>query len=592
MKASVLRPGADAKPTPISTLLRFFVPVLVSRLTTQVTAVVDTAVVGLAGPTELAALAPALAVTDTCEFVFIFLNVAATALVAASWSQKDLYESRSIVTHGVILAVASGIAVGVLALPMSQPAVTAIVGEDDPEVITAAVKYLRIRIAGLPLAALLVVLQSSLQGMRDAVTPMLAFVSGAMANGALDYLLCVYSGWGIAGAGVATLLARSLQVLVLGCVAYRRLSVPFTSAEDTSTAHSPSWKVIVSLRSMRKFGRLGFPVLAVLAGKLCAYNSMTYAAGARVIPDLAAHQVISSIFGISCKPGDALSQTALAFIPGTLAAGVGGGVNVTTNTRIMLMRLFVIAVIGTAVVSAGAVLACLGGSGAFTGDERVITTVQSVAGWLFASVAPHAHMMVAEGALLALEDTTFLVAAYAAMVPPFLGAMVLVRSHSLGVHGVWACMGGLQVVRLLLFAVRLAASFATQARERKGLPLLPSCFPYLSPSLAGAEGYTTKSWFDVAAASLSKWRQGLLRSFGVEEVDAQDSGLVTYPSSPKSERSSDTSKSSESTSQGGSQRSRMNARSLGSLNDAINTALSGCLPERDSTHTRNTVEMV
>jgi hypothetical protein len=63
----------------------------------------------------------------------------------------------------------------------------------------------------------------------------------------------------------------------------------------------------------------------VLLGKVSCYNAMTLAATRCGVTALAAHQAMICIFFLGCKFGDAVSQTAQAYLPACFDFSSGSG---------------------------------------------------------------------------------------------------------------------------------------------------------------------------------------------------------------------------------------------------------------------------
>ena len=74
-------------------LLRFTLPTLSALLSSEVMSVIDTAVVGASSSMELAALGPAIMLTDSSAYLFFWLNVACTNLVASALARDDAEEA-------------------------------------------------------------------------------------------------------------------------------------------------------------------------------------------------------------------------------------------------------------------------------------------------------------------------------------------------------------------------------------------------------------------------------------------------------------------------------------------------------------------
>jgi len=95
-------------------MIRFALPALGSWLVSPLMSLVDTAVVGRsASSLELAALGPATMVGDSLSYLFSFLSVATTNLIATSLASEDAGGDdavREILATAVRLALLCGVA--------------------------------------------------------------------------------------------------------------------------------------------------------------------------------------------------------------------------------------------------------------------------------------------------------------------------------------------------------------------------------------------------------------------------------------------------------------------------------------------------
>ena len=191
----------------VSELLRFTLPTLSALLSSEVMSVIDTAVVGASSSKELAALGPAIMLTDSSAYLFFWLNVACTNLVASALAKEDADEAfKSLsdtlwcaATIGVVMSVllyffgARGRAPPAAATPPRPPARAlgplpprpagpaglAALTTKAPETLAAASTYLRLRLFTLPALILTMVLQAACTGSKDAVSPLIAVIAGA-----------------------------------------------------------------------------------------------------------------------------------------------------------------------------------------------------------------------------------------------------------------------------------------------------------------------------------------------------------------------------------------------------------------------------
>ncbi|BBJ42425.1 hypothetical protein SSPO_051430 [Streptomyces antimycoticus] len=137
---------------------------------------VDSAVIGHLGTTQLAGLGVAAALLATAVNIFVFLAYATTGAVARRVGAGDLAGAIRQGMDGIWLALLLGAAVIAVALP-TAPAIVDLFGASDTAA-PYAITYLRISTLGIP--AMLVVLAATgvLRGLQDTRTPLYVAIGG------------------------------------------------------------------------------------------------------------------------------------------------------------------------------------------------------------------------------------------------------------------------------------------------------------------------------------------------------------------------------------------------------------------------------
>jgi len=165
----------------------------------------------------------------------------------------------------------------------------------NPTILESAVRYFQIRSLSLPVYLLGNVLQASLLGAQDSVTPLIAIVCSTVINVVGDFVGVLKLAYGLAGAAVATTAAEVIEKCALLGPSRKKLLSPNTikgfgilppyGAKDESS------------QSTRAFLKFVAPVLTLIFGKIAAFGVMTHVAAA--LPGeatLASHQILLSIF--------------------------------------------------------------------------------------------------------------------------------------------------------------------------------------------------------------------------------------------------------------------------------------------------------
>ena len=431
-------------------LFRFFVPTLTSLLSSEAMSVVDTAVVGRASAAELAALGPATMLSDSTAYIFFWLNVATTSLFASRLSSSSADDAYDVLSDALWVALACGAGLAV-ALHLFGPAgLAGICGSAASESLPAARKYLSIRLLGTPAFMVSTVLQAACLGSRDSVSPLCVLLVSGTLNLVLDLHLVIGRGMGIGGAAIATLVAQLAQMLMLTAVVQRKRARLGASGGPLLLRGRPA------LGRIGAFLKFAGPIFLVLVGKVSCYNAMTLAATTLGVISLASHQVLVSVFFLACKFGDALSQTAQAYLPACLVASQdsSGPSGSTEVAQTLSNRLFSLSALLGAAVAAISYAVVTRAPTLFTTDMLVIAQMRRVAPLIASALLIHPACMCAEGLLLGKRELTFLARAYAGNIAVFLTALYAISRRALGLSAVWMGLTAFQAVRLAQFGMR------------------------------------------------------------------------------------------------------------------------------------------
>ena len=439
-------------------LRRFALPALALWISGPTLTLIDTAAVGRSAKfgdsaLEIAALGPATSLCDATGFVFAFLNVAATNLLASAENDD---EKRYVASRGATLALGLGIAAAVVLVVFADLALKIFIGNSSRSnealaVHALSLSYARVRALGLPFLLVSNALTAACLGAKDSVSPLKATMASAVANIVGDYLAVVAWRRGVKGAAEATFLAQGVAAAFLldrcrrpgGPLAGLGLSGILSLGSKSSRPSSSS-----------TFRGFAAPVLVLVFSKIASFGVMTHAAAKLGEVTLAAHQLAFTLYLLASLVLEALAaQTAQAFVPPLRKA--------PRLRRALVDQLARFAAVSGVFVAGLTYLVAARGGALFTPDLAVGQALKNVAVPLAASIFLHAAVAHGEGVLLATADLTFVGAAYAisALLFPvaLLGAIygVLPGFITSG-RDVWTAFLGFQIARALVFQLRAA----------------------------------------------------------------------------------------------------------------------------------------
>ena len=408
------------------------VPALGALAAEPLYVLVDTAIVGHLGTTELAALAIAATVLTTAFTVFNFLTYGTTAHVARLHGAGRGEEAALVGSQALWLSLGIGFVLLVAVVPLAPHAVALMGGEG--EVARQATMYLRLAALGAPFFMLATAGQGFLRGISDLRTPLVILVAAHAANVVLELLFVYGFGWGLAGSAWGTVIAQA------------GMGVAFVVVQRRAGWQRPQWSRIRPL--VRIGGHIAVRTSALLGSFLVASAVL-----ARVGPaSLGAHQIAFQLFIFL-----ALVLDALAIAGQVMVGGMLGGGDVA-SARAAALRM-----IGWSVLAGAAFGLLLLAFGdliprAFTSDPAVVAEAKEI-WWIFALMMPaNGAVFALDGILIGAGDTRFLMWGMLAAAAVYVPVALLALEQGWGISGVWLGLAGLIAVRLATCAARFAGS--------------------------------------------------------------------------------------------------------------------------------------
>ncbi|WP_103535852.1 MATE family efflux transporter [Streptomyces sp. SM11] len=394
---------------------------------------VDSAVVGHLGTPQLAGLGIAAALLMTAVSIFVFLAYATTAAVARRVGAGDLPAAIRQGMDGIWLALLLGAAVVALAVP-TAPWLVDIFGASDTAA-PYAITYLRISILGIP--AMLVVLAATgvLRGLQDTRTPLYVAIGGFTANAALNVTLVYGAGLGIAGSAWGTVIAQ-----VGMAAAY--LVVVIRGARRHGASLRPD------AAGIRASARAGVPLL-VRTLSLRAVLMIATAVAARLGDvDIAAHQIILSLWSLTAFALDAIAIAGQAIIGRYLGANDEKGAREACR-RMVEWGIGCGIVLGVLIVLARPLFIPL-----FTNDPSVQDTLLPALLVVAVSQPIAGVVFVLDGVLMGAGDGRYLAWAMLVTLAVFAPVALLVPSLGGGLTALWWAMTLMMTVRLVTLWLR------------------------------------------------------------------------------------------------------------------------------------------
>jgi putative MATE family efflux protein len=392
---------------------------------------VDTAIVGHLGRSQLAALGIAAVVLGGWFAIFNFLQYATTAQVARAAGAGEAKTARRLGAQAMWLALVFGVAVAVFVAAAAEPLVSLMGGKGTTA--DYAVTYMRIAVVGLPAAFIALGASGYLRGVSDLKTPLVIVVAGNAVNVVLELLFVYGFDWGIRGSAWGTAIAQLGMGAAFVVVVLRSLRPGETRLELGLTRRLLSlgkWIFIRTTSLMLSF---------VLAGAVATRFGDAA---------IAAHQVAFQLWIFLALVLDSVAIAGQIIVGRELGAGRREAAYGASERMIWLSvalgGVFAVAML----VLAGVI------PRAFTDDVSVLD--QTALLWpLFALMQPlNGAVFALDGILIGASDGRFLAVSMFGAFAACAAVLLLTVQADWGIRGVWAALVVLIVGRLALMTTR------------------------------------------------------------------------------------------------------------------------------------------
>jgi len=423
-----------AEPSAVSArrIAALALPALLVLAAEPIYVLVDTAVVGHLGRTQLAALALGGGMLSIAAWLGTVLAYGTTGRAARRFGAGD----RAAAVHEGVqaswLALTVGVAMAALAQLGAAP-LTRVLAGSDGEVARGAAEWLRIAALGAPGIMLAMAGNGWMRGVQDTRRPVLYVIGANVLSAVLCPLLVYPAGLGLVGSAIANVAAQTVG----GVLFVRALVV-----ERVALAPDPPMlrRQLMVSRDLHVRGA---------AFQVCFLSAAAVAARFGTAA-LGAHQIALQLWMFCALALDAVAIAAQSLVGATLGAGDTTAAH-RAAARIARIGGVCGVALGLAIAAGAVVLPSL-----FSPDPQV--RAQALVAWpWFVAMQPLAGVVFAlDGVLIGAGDVRYmrnltLVAALGFFLP----AIWLAHALNLGLGGVWAGLTGFIVVRLVALLLRV-----------------------------------------------------------------------------------------------------------------------------------------
>jgi MATE family, multidrug efflux pump len=409
-------------------IFRLAVPALGALAAEPLYVLVDTAIVGHIGTTQLAALALATTVLLSGFTIFNFLTYGTTAQVARLHGAGEDEQAAEVGAQAQWLALAIGAVLLGLALATAAPLVTLMGGDGD--VRDDAIGYLRIAALGAPAFMLASAGQGFLRGTGDLRTPLVILVAAHTLNIVLEVLFVYGFGWGLAGSAWGTVIAQAA------------MAAAFVVVQRRAGWAAPDW------RRIRRLIRVGGEIAVRTTALLSVFLICSAVLARENAESLGAHQIGYQLFLFIALVLDAIAIAAQVMVGRMLGGADAAGAYAASRRMI-----------GWSVVFGGlfaAVLLVLAPvlPHAFTDDGAVVARAHAMWPLLVAMMPFNGAVFALDGILIGAGDTRFIAKAMVLSGAVGVAGALAAYAAGWGIAGVWAALCAFIAVRLITCLAR------------------------------------------------------------------------------------------------------------------------------------------
>ena len=420
-------------------VLRIALPIVLSNATIPILGAVDTAVVGQLGQAApIGAVGIGAVILTTIYWVFGFLRMGTTGLVAQARGAGEVAETGALLMRGLMIAFAAG-----LVFVVGQAAVFWAAFRLAPasaEVEALARSYLAIRIWGAPATIALYALTGWLIAMERTRAVLVLQVGMNALNVVLAVLFVLRLSWGVPGVATATLIAEWLGLL-LGLWLCR---AAFAGAQWRD------WARVFDPERLRRMAAVNRDILIRSVILQASFTSFLFLGAGLGDVTLAANQVLLQFLSITAYALDGFAFAAEALV----------GQMLGSRDRAALRRSAVVASEWGVAFSAVLALAFLVAGPAIIDvmatSPEVRAEARAYLPWLAAAPLIGIAAWMLDGIFIGATETRAMRNAAIASGAVYVAALMLLVP-ALGNHGLWAALMVLNATRGLTLAVRYPA---------------------------------------------------------------------------------------------------------------------------------------
>ncbi len=201
-------------------IITLAIPIVINSFIQTMYNLTDTFWLGKIGDNPMAAITLVSPVQNIIINFGAGITTAGAILISQYLGAKEDEQARSMANHICVSSLLFAV-VCAAACFLTVPAIVAWLGAEG-EIYDFSITYLRIVVLDMPFLFMINIFTAAYQAQGDTVSPMLINLLGIIINLVLDPLFMVVFKWGIAGAALATLLAKIPSAVISAVILFNK----------------------------------------------------------------------------------------------------------------------------------------------------------------------------------------------------------------------------------------------------------------------------------------------------------------------------------------------------------------------------------
>lgn len=187
----------------------FFFPTLLATISTSLSIIVDSMVVGnLLGPAQMAGVNLCMPVLQAIFTLSLLIGMGASILIAASLGRRDRHGADRYFTSAILITLCLGLLISAVAIPLTNSIASLLT--PDPKMAEYVTEYLRILFSGIILVMIVPVGSYLLRADGAAKTSSVMLIVANISNLLLDLVFIGCFEMGVGGSALATVIGYVL----------------------------------------------------------------------------------------------------------------------------------------------------------------------------------------------------------------------------------------------------------------------------------------------------------------------------------------------------------------------------------------------